>query len=250
MIELEKASFSYGGKRGLDNISVLFEDAKVAALLGANGSSKSTLLGVASGRLRISSGAVRIDGKDASALSAKERSQLVSVLPQSRNIPDITAFSLALHGRFPYLSYPRIYSKEDLEKTAKALRDAGAYELKDRRMAELSGGERQRVYLAMVINQDTKNVLLDEPATFLDLARQAELVDMLGRLARMGKCVVAVFHDINLAAQCADHFAVMRDGRITAFGKPAEVIESGALGEALGVEITARAWYGVKSEKN
>lgn len=164
-----------------------------------------------------------------SRLSAKQFARLAALLPQSRPLPGITAGSLVLHGRFPYLGYPRRYSREDREAAHQAMERTGVAGLEGVPMAHLSGGQRQKVYLAMALAQDTPVLLLDEPTTFLDIAHQLELAETARTLAEEGKAVVMVLHDLNLALSCAHRVAVLEEGQLRRVGAPEEIYASGVL---------------------
>ena len=201
MMELCHITAGYGGPPVLRDVSLAFEPGKVTVLAGPNGCGKSTLLRVAARLMAPERGEVRIEGQDVSRLSAKQFARLAALLPQSRPLPGITAGSLVLHGRFPYLGYPRRYSREGPgggppSHGAHRCGRAGGVP-----MAHLSGGQRQKVYLAMALAQDTPVLLLDEPTTFLDIAHQLELAETARTLAGEGKAVVMVLHDLNLAPE-------------------------------------------------
>jgi iron complex transport system ATP-binding protein len=146
---------------------------------------------------------------------------------------------MVLHGRFPYLGYPRRYRPQDLQAAEDAMRSAGVLPLRKKSMLTLSGGERQRVYLAMVLAQDTNTVLLDEPTTYLDVRHQLEIMRFARRLRDEGKTVVMVLHDLNLALSCSDTVAVMRDGRIIDSGPPAAIQGDGVLDAVFDVRVCA-----------
>ena len=175
MMELQNLQAGYPGRTVLEGINLEFRPGEVLAVLGPNGCGKSTLLRTACGLLARSGGEVRLDGVSITRLSAKEIAQKVAYLPQSRPVPSITAGRMVLHGRFPHLSYPRRYRREDHEMVRRALDWVGAGELASRLLPELSGGQRQKVYLAMALAQDTAAVLMDEPTTYLDVSCQLEV---------------------------------------------------------------------------
>ena len=152
-------------------------------------------------------------------------------------MPDITAWSLALHGRFPHLGYPRRAGERDKLITARALEAADALELAPRMLSELSGGQRQKVYIAMALAQETDTILLDEPTTYLDIAHQLQVTALVRRLSARGKAVGIVLHDLSLAMETADRLAVLEDGRLTAAGPPDAVYESGVLPRVFGVPL-------------
>lgn len=237
MMELCHITAGYGGPPVLRDVSLAFEPGKVTVLAGPNGCGKSTLLRVAARLMAPERGEVRIEGQDVSRLSAKQFARLAALLPQSRPLPGITAGSLVLHGRFPYLGYPRRYGPADRAAARSAMERAGVLELAERNVARLSGGQRQKVYLAMALAQDTPVLLLDEPTTFLDIGCQLELARLMRETAAEGKAVVMVLHDLNLALGCAHRVAVMEEGRLRAWGTPAEIYAGGALEEVFGVKV-------------
>jgi iron complex transport system ATP-binding protein len=207
----------------------------VTVLIGPNGCGKSTLIKTAAGLLRPVSGEVLIEDKPLTAHTPKELARRIAYLPQSRQLPAITAERMVLHGRFPYLGYPRRYRAEDYEAAQRALESVGAAGLRQREMTALSGGERQKVYLAMALAQDTPAVLMDEPTTYLDIDRQLEVMRLATLLRRQGKAVVMVLHDLNLAFRFADTLHLMREGQLVCSGTPEQLSGSGALEEVFHV---------------
>ena len=167
MLKLEQISAGYGEKTILHDISMEFPPGTVTAVLGPNGCGKSTLLKAAAGLLPLSQG---------TAQREEPRERTVAYLPQSRSVPDMTARQLVLHGRFPWLSWPRRYRAEDHAAAAAALERLGVAEYAHRPLAELSGGTRQKCYLAMALAQEAKTLLLDEPTSFLDVGCQLEFL--------------------------------------------------------------------------
>ena len=241
MVELKNLTAGYGARAVVRGVSLSFPAGKVTVLLGPNGCGKSTLLKAALGLIPIQGGEVLFDGKPLSALSPREVAQKAAYLAQSRSVPNITAQRMVLHGRFPYLSYPRRYRPEDYRITEQALAWAGAAGLAGRLMGELSGGQRQKVYLAMALAQDTATLFLDEPTTYLDVRHQLELLEPPRRLAEMGRAVVLVLHDLEAARRCADTAAVLSGGELCCAGTPEEVFCSGALDRVFGVSVK-RIW--------
>ena len=228
-IKIENLTKAYGDFKAVDNMNLNIADGELVGLLGPSGCGKSTLLRVAARLMAPERGEVRIEGQDVSRLSAKQFARLAALLPQSRPLPGITAGSLVLHGRFPYLGYPRRYSREDREAARQAMERTGVAGLEGVPMAHLSGGQRQKVYLAMALAQDTPVLLLDEPTTFLDIAHQLELAETARTLAEEGKAVVMVLHDLNLALSCAHRVAVLEEGQLRRVGAPEEIYASGVL---------------------
>ena len=237
MIEIKKLCVEYGGKAALSDVSLKFEEGRMTVLAAPNGGGKSTLLKAAAGLQEINGGSICIDGRDIKEWQRTELARKVSYMSQSRNTPSIQAKKMVLHGRFPYLSYPRKYRQEDYAAAAEAMRRTDSEELADKFLPDLSGGQRQRIYLAMTLAQCTDVIFLDEPLNFLDVKHQTELLKLAHDLASEGRTVVPVIHDIRLALQEADTIAVLSEGRLAAYGEPEEVFESGVIQEVFGVDI-------------
>ncbi len=236
MMEVRNLTAGYGAGDVLKGVSLSVATGQVTVLVGPNGCGKSTLLRCCARLMTPTSGWVGLDGQDVSGWSNREFAKKVALLPQSRPVPEITVGALVLHGRFPYLGYPRRYSQGDRQAAREAMEQTGVLELAEQSVANLSGGQRQKVYLAMAIAQSTPVLLLDEPTTYLDVNHQLELAHLTRTLARGGREVVMVLHDLNLALGCADAIVVMEDGRIRGTGTPAQVYESGVLEEVFHVK--------------
>ena len=228
MLNLQHISAGYGEKTILHDISLDFPAGTVTAILGPNGCGKSTLLRAAAGLLPVSAGTAAVDGPVARA---------IAYLPQSRPVPDMTAQQLVLHGRFPWLSWPRRYRERDFAIAKAAMDRLGIGEFAQRPLGELSGGTRQKCFLAMALAQEAPTLLLDEPTSFLDVGHQLKLMELCRELAAEGKAVALVLHDLPLALQWADRVAVMDQGRILAMGTPEEIWASGILDRVFGVEV-------------
>lgn len=237
MIEIRDLYAGYNRRQILKGVSLTIPSKKVLALLGPNGCGKSTLLGTVSGLIEPEKGEILFDGIPIQDFTPRKLAQSVAYMAQSRNIPEITAERMVLHGRFPYLSYPRKYKKEDHEIVRKSMEWADASELSKRSLSELSGGQRQRIYLAMALAQYTDVILMDEPTTFLDVEHQMELMGLAKRLAGQGKTILMVLHDICLALRTADMAAVMKEGKIVKAGSPEELFASGILEEVFHVRL-------------
>ena len=237
MIELRSLRAGYRSGEVVMGVSLRFEPGRVTVLCGPNGCGKSTLLKAALGMAERSGGEVYIDGDELSTLTRREVAQRAAYMPQERPVPSISVRRMALHGRFPYLGWPRRYTREDYAAAERALARADAAELADKPLPELSGGERQRAYLAMALSQETASVLMDEPTAFLDAAHQLAVMDTAASLAREGRAVVLVLHDLCLALRRADSIAVMDSGAVTAWGGADDVFASGALERAFKVKI-------------
>lgn len=237
MIELQNLSAGYPGNPVLQSICARFPEGCLTAILGPNGCGKSTLLKTIAGILPPTAGSISVKGEDLSRLDAGHRAQLVTYLAQNRPIPQLSVMQMTLHGRFPYLSYPRRYRPEDYHMAESCLKQLGLWELKDVPLPHLSGGQRQKVYLAMALAQDTPVMLMDEPTTFLDIRHQLQTMADAKQLAHSGKTVVMVLHDLTQALEHADHLAIMSEGRLIATGTPEEIWQSGCLNAVFGVTL-------------
>ena len=235
MITVTDLNVSYEGTEILHGVSAVFPEGKVSVILGPNGCGKSTLL---KSIIRLNaevSGTVSVGGQDITGLSQRELSRRVAYLPQAHSIPDITVERLVMHGRFPYLGYPRRYSRADREKVRDALEWMGLTDFAGRKMEQLSGGQRQKVYLAMALAQDTAVILMDEPTTFLDIRNQLEMLGLIRRLSAEGKTVVMILHDFDLTLRYADHCLLLGDGTVCCAGGAREVLASPELARVFGV---------------
>ncbi len=236
-LRLEGVSVHLGGRPVLKEVDLRIEPEALTCILGPNGAGKTTLLKVAAGLLRPSKGNVYLGERPLPSIARGERARMMTfggVEPPPAFA--WTALELALMGRAPHLGRA-LEEPEDLGDAERALEMVGAEELARRVITELSAGERQRVYLARVVCQDTPVMLLDEPTCHQDPARAMGMAETLKGLAADGHTVVAVVHDVNLAARYADRLVLVADGRITTEGSAEEVLGSDALAEAYGVHV-------------
>ena len=236
MLELQGISGGYDGLPLLDNINLRFEAGSLVGVIGPIGCGKSTLLRIMARLLQPYSGRLLLGGRDVSGISRLEYARQVSFLPQMRSVPNMTVQALALHGRHPYLSYPRRYRAGDHRAVEQALELTGAARYRHRNVASLSGGERQKAYLAMMVAQDTGLLLMDEPTTYLDIHHQFEILELARSLARQGRLVVMVLHDLNLALQYADQIVVMQNGAVRACQDPEGICRAGLVDEVFEIE--------------
>lgn len=237
MIQLQHLTAGYPGKTVIRDISLEFLPGEVLILLGPNGSGKSTLLKTALGLLPASDGSILYDGTDIRHMKRKQIARKAAFLTQSRNTPSIQALKMVLHGRFPYLSYPRRYGAEDYAIARSAMDATRCRQFEDTNVSQLSGGQRQGVYVAMALAQDTQTIFMDEPTTYLDISRQMQLMETAHALAADGKAVVLVLHDIPLAMRGAHRVAVLQQGQLKCCAAPAQVYESGVLDQVFGVQV-------------
>ena len=229
MIQLDNLCFSYGGEAVLHDLSASFSPGKLYAVLGPNGSGKTTLIRLLGRLLPPDCGCLSLDGRSYASYGRKEFARRLALLPQTRPIPAISVQDLVSHGRFPYLGLSRTPGKNDQAAVAQAMAAVNVQALAERDLRQLSGGERQRVYLALLLAQDTRYVLLDEPTTYLDASAQFAVMDNLKRMSQSGKCVITVLHDLNLALSFCDEICLLDRGRIAAFGPPEEIVSAGVL---------------------
>lgn len=239
MLRTQNLSVGYGRTEVLHGISFTARESNITTIIGNNGCGKSTLLKAISGLLPIAGGEICINGNTTAALKPTERAKLVAYLPQGKNTPDITAGRMVLHGRFPYLSYPRKYKKIDYELADAAMAKMGVSEFAGRPMAELSGGTRQKVYIAMALAQSAPVVIMDEPTSYLDIGQQMKLGGIAQELAANGKTVILVLHDLLFALKISDSICVMDDGRLLMQDTPEAVLHSGVIPMLYGVEVRA-----------
>ena len=237
MIQVRNLSAGYFGKTIVKNITMDFVPGEVLVLLGPNGSGKTTLLKAALGLIPSMGGEILYDGVDMKQMSRKQIAQKAAFLSQSRNTPSIQALRMVLHGRFPYLSYPRQYSEQDKVIAREAMERTGSSPYEKKNVSELSGGQRQGVYLAMALAQDTETVFMDEPTTYLDISHQLQSMQTARKLAEKGKAVVLVLHDMALALGVADRVAVFEEGRLLSCDTPERIYQSGVLEDVFHVGV-------------
>lgn len=237
MLKIEEICTGYDGQEVLHGISAQIEAGRITVLAGPNGCGKTTFLKSMIGLVSKTSGEIWIDGKKIEEYSAQMLAQKIAYLPQKRNVPDITVRKMVLHGRFPYLDYPRRYRAEDLKIADRALQQVGMEAYAEQNLKQLSGGMQQKVFIAMALAQDTPVILMDEPTSFLDIAHQIRLMETVRKLAEQGKAVVLVLHDLAMALRMADQILVLREGRMCAQGTPETVYKSGVLSEVFGVKV-------------
>jgi len=226
MLETKSLTLSYGNEPIIDNLDLIIPQGEITVLVGSNGCGKSTLLRSIARLLKPQIGAVLLDGKDISKLATKEVAKSLAILPQGPTAPEgLTVLQLVKQGRYPHQKWLQHWSKEDEFMVNKALEDTKMKDLADRPVDSLSGGQRQRAWIAMTLAQETDILLLDEPTTYLDLAHQIDILDLLYELnEKEGRTIVMVLHDLNLASRYAHHMVAVQDRTVYAQGRPEDII--------------------------
>lgn len=231
---------SYHGATAVENGHIAIRPGTVTALVGPNGSGKSTLLRALARLHKPDAGTITLaDGTSATDLPARDFARRVTLLSQSRPTPSgVRVTDVVGYGRHPYRGRWRAGDPDGDAAVSRAMELTGVTAMADRPADELSGGELQRVWLATCLAQDTGVLLLDEPTTFLDLRYQVELLELVRDLAdEHGVAIGVVLHDLNQAAELADHVVLLHRGRVRADGPPAEVLTEELLTEVYGIRI-------------
>lgn len=236
-------TLAYEDRTVVHELDLAVPDGKVTVIVGPNACGKSTTLRALGRLLKPRGGAVLLDGTELSKIPTKKIAQAIGLLPQTPVAPEaITVSDLVARGRQPHQHWWQQWSQEDERAVTEAMERTDITALGSRSVDELSGGQRQRVWIAMALAQDTDLLLLDEPTTYLDIAHQVEVLDLVRRLAApaadgtRGRTVVTVLHDLNQAARYADHLVAMKTGRIVAEGHPQDVVTAELVREVFGLE--------------
>lgn len=239
-VAVDRVSVAYGRTIIVEGLDLSIPAGAFTALVGPNGSGKSTILRALGGLLTPKAGTVLLDGRSISEYSTKEVARRVGVLAQGPVAPDgLTVLDLVRQGRYPHRALFGRWSDRDDTACAQALALTGMDALRCRSLDRLSGGQRQRAWIAMALAQETPILLLDEPTTFLDLAHQIEVMDLISRLVTEGgRTVVAVLHDLNQAARYADRMIMLKAGRMAAAGSPDTVMTAQIIADVFGVAAT------------
>lgn len=218
-------SVGYDQQSIVKNVDFSADNGTITALVGPNGCGKSTLLKAIARILTPMQGQVLLNGDPVHSLPTKQVALRLAMLPQGPIAPEgLSVHELVAQGRFPHQSLLKQWSPADTRAVDDAMQATKIEDFADRPIASLSGGQRQRCWIAMVLAQQTPIILLDEPTTFLDLKVQVEVMSLLRNVAKSGRTMVVVMHELNIAAAFADQLVMMRDGQIVATGTPQETI--------------------------
>lgn len=236
-LRAEDLVLGYGDRIVVAGASVAIAARAITVVVGANASGKSTMLRGLARLLTPRGGTVLLDGRDLHTTPTKEVARRLGLLPQTPLAPEgITVGDLVARGRAPHQRWWQQWSIEDERAVAEAMEATDVATLADRPVDELSGGQRQRVWLAMALAQDTEVLLLDEPTTFLDLAHQIEVLELIADLnASRGRTIVMVLHDLNAAARYASQLIAMKDGAIVAAGSPEDILTESTVQDVFGL---------------
>lgn len=236
-LSASELTLSYGERAVVHDLDLEIPDGQITSIVGSNACGKSTLLRGLSRLLKPAGGTVLLDGRAIATMPSRAVARVLGLLPQAPVVPEgVTVADLVGRGRYPHQGALRRFSATDDAAVAAALAQTGIVELAGRMVDELSGGQRQRVWIAMALAQQTDLLLLDEPTTYLDVAHQIEVLDLLADLnTERGTTIVMVLHDLNLAARYSHHLVAMRAGRVVASGSPQEVITASRVRTVFGL---------------
>jgi len=242
MLSIQDISAAYDKKAVLEGVSFDVAEGEFVGLIGPNGSGKTTLLRVISGVLPAAGGAVLLRGSDLRGFERRRLAKTIAFLPQDLALEfSFTVRDVVLMGRFPHLPRFGRERREDVEIAERSMVLTGVEDLAERTVTELSGGERQRVFIAMCLAQQPELLILDEPTNHLDIGHQLSALDLIRKLNRENNVtVIAVFHDLNLAAEYCDKIVVLNGGRVDVLGTPDQVLSVDMIRRVYGVTVTAQ----------
>ncbi|UKS66606.1 ABC transporter ATP-binding protein [Rossellomorea marisflavi] len=231
-------SVGYDDRLIVKNLSVSIPDKQITTIIGPNGCGKSTLLKAITRIIPHQTGNILLDGQNIHKQSTKELAKKMAILPQTpESASGLTVGELVSYGRFPHQKGLGRLTKKDQDMIHWAMEETGTLPFKHREVDALSGGQRQRVWIAMALAQETDIIFLDEPTTYLDMAHQLEVLELLERLNReQGRTIVMVLHDLNQAARFADHIIALKDGDLVSSGTGEQVITRETLRKVFNID--------------
>ncbi|GGE02257.1 ABC transporter ATP-binding protein [Paenibacillus nasutitermitis] len=231
-------NIAYDDRMIVENLNVAIPQGKITALVGANGSGKSTILKTMARIMSPAAGAVMLDGKSIHKQSTREVAKQLAILPQNPTAPDgLTVSELVSYGRFPYQKGFGSLTRDDRSIIQWSIEATRMAEFAERPIDQLSGGQRQRAWIAMALAQQTDMLFLDEPTTFLDMAHQLEVLELLQELnASSGRTIIMVVHDLNHASRYAHHMIAIKSGKVSGEGSPQTVMTPEVLRDVFGIE--------------
>ncbi|UJF33487.1 ABC transporter ATP-binding protein [Paenibacillus hexagrammi] len=234
----KQLDIAYEDRLIVEDLNVSIPSGKITALVGANGSGKSTILKTMARIMKPKGGGVYLDGQSIHRQSTKEVAKQLAILPQNPTAPEgLTVSELVGYGRFPHQKGFGSLTKHDKDIIQWAIEVTGMNMFYDRPVDQLSGGQRQRAWIAMALAQQTDILFLDEPTTFLDMAHQLEVLKLLQKLnEEEGRTVIMVVHDLNHATRYAHHVVAIKSGTVVSEGSPAEVVTKDVLRQVFGIE--------------
>lgn len=237
VLRVESLSFAYGKRTILSDVSFALDQGQWLTIVGPNGAGKTTLLRCLLGLLRPERGEVTVAGRSLAAMSPRDIARLMALLPQQAEMPfGFSVREIVAMGRTPHLGRFQPMTTQDHELVDQALRDTETTDLADRPVTALSGGETQRVFLARAFAQNTPLLILDEPTTNLDLFHERTLLDQVHARQQKDTAILAVLHDLNLAARYSDLILVLSAGRVVAIGPPQTILTTERIQSVFRVE--------------
>lgn len=236
MLKVEGLEVSYGSRQILKGINLEAGKGEFIGIIGPNGSGKTTLLKSMLNYLKPDSGSIFIDGRNTREFDNREIARNIAVVSQVIAINfDFTVEDIVVMGRTPYIEAAE--KQEDYEIARKAMKKTNTYQFRDRLVTQLSGGELQRVIIARAFAQTPKILLLDEPTSHLDIAHQIEILNLVKDESENGMLIIAVIHDLNLAAYYCDRICLLKDGSIVAAGRPGDVLTEANIQAAFNIHV-------------
>ncbi|EIJ80196.1 ferrichrome ABC transporter [Bacillus methanolicus PB1] len=237
-LSAEQLTIGYEDRIIVEQLNLEIPSNQITAIIGPNGCGKSTILKTVARLHPALSGVIYLDGKMIHKTPTKEVAKKLAILPQSPEAPSgLTVYELISYGRTPYQTGFSRLSNHDYEMIDWALEVTGLTNLRDQSVDTLSGGQRQRAWIAMAIAQETNLLLLDEPTTYLDLAHQLEVLQLLEKLNQEdGRTIAMVIHDLNHAARFAHHMVALKNGTIVKQGTPEKVMTAEVLKQVFNID--------------